>query len=116
MTELAGMRWTVMILCLALPLAVRGQEAPAAGGGRLAQADAVYRQGIVSLQQGDLAAARAAFEKAVQLSPRSPEGHNSLGWVLLAQGLIDPAIAQFQATLDLRVDFFQAHINLSNAF
>ena len=93
-----------------------GQDGSAPVTGRAAQADAVYQQGIVSLQQGDLASARTAFEKAVQLSPRSPEGHNSLGWVLLAQKQVDPAIVQFQAALDLRADFFQAHMNLSSAF
>ena len=79
---------------------------PASHAHVAAQADAIYRQGIAALQQRDLASARAAFEKAVQLQPRSPEGHNSLGWVLLAQKQVDPAIAQFQAALDLRHGFF----------
>src|SRR5262249_22540379 len=51
----------------------------------------------------------------VKLSPRSPEGHNSLGWVLLAMRDLDGAIAQFNAALDLRTDFFQAYSNLSSA-
>jgi Tfp pilus assembly protein PilF len=109
-------RLDALILFVALPFVVHGQEVNAPVVGRAAQADAVYRQGITSLQQGDLAAARTAFEKAVQLSPRSPEGHNSLGWVYLAQHQVDLAIAQFQAALDLRTDFFQAHMNLSTAF
>ena len=79
----------MVIVCVVLPSGLRAQDASAVG--RAAQADAVYRQGITSLQQGDLAAARTAFEKAVQLSPRSPEGHNSLGWVLLAQQRAQPA-------------------------
>src|SRR6266403_3468301 len=106
----------MVIVCVVLPSGLRAQDASVPVVGRAAQADAVYRQGIASLQQGDLASARTAFEKAVQLSPRSPEGHNSLGWVYLAQHQVDLAIAQFQAALDLRVDFFQAHMNLSTAF
>src|SRR5580692_1632519 len=110
------MKLTVLVLWVALPCALPGQDTSAPVVGRAAQADAIYRQGIAALQQRDLASARAAFEKAVQLQPRSPEGHNSLGWVLMAQKQVDPAIAQFQAALDLRADFFQAHMNLSTAF
>ena len=80
-------------LCAAVPflfctLAVNGvaqstktSEADVASG-----AIATYQKGMIALQQGDLAAARAAFERVVRLAPNSPEGHNSLGWVLLAQG------------------------------
>jgi Tfp pilus assembly protein PilF len=111
-----GVTLRMLALCMLLPVASRGQTADAPVAGRAEQADAIYRQGIAALQQGDLASARAAFEKAVQLLPRSPEGHNSLGWVLLAQKQVDPAIAQFQAALDVRPDFFQAHLNLSSAY
>jgi Flp pilus assembly protein TadD len=107
---------TVLIMFVPLTMGLRAQDASAPGGGRAAQADASYRVGITALQQGDLASARTAFEKTVQLQPRSPEAHNSLGWVLMAQKQVDPAIAQFQAALDLRADFFQAHMNLSSAF
>src|ERR1700726_774276 len=110
------MKLTVLVLWVALPCALPGQDTSAPVVGRAAQADAIYRQGIAALQQRDLVSARAAFEKAVQLQPRSPEGHNSLGWVLLAQKQVDLAIAQFQAALDLRMDFFQAHMNLSSAY
>src|SRR5260370_33184186 len=53
--------------------------------------DAVYQKGIRSLQKGDLAAARAAFEKVVRLAPNAPEGHNSLGWVLMTTRQLDEA-------------------------
>src|ERR1700704_571212 len=45
-------------------------------------ADALYKQGLLSVQKGDLVGARTTFEKVVRLEPNSPEGHNSLGWVL----------------------------------
>src|SRR5207302_1016856 len=66
-------------------------------------------------QKGDLVSARADFEKVVRLAPNSPEGHNSLGWVLLAQGEIDSAIVHFRAAVKLNPDFALAHMNFSSA-
>src|SRR5260370_3865792 len=77
--------------------------------------DNLYKQGIRSLQQRDLDAARADFEKVVRLAPNAPEGHNSLGWVLMSTGKIDDAITQFHTALRLKADFLQAHINLAIA-
>src|SRR5580704_9416099 len=98
-----------LIALLATPLRVSAQD-------RGAQADEIYGRGITALQQGDLATAKADFEKVVAIQPRSPEAHNSLGWVLLAQQQVDAAIAQIGAALDLRPDLFQAHINMANAY
>jgi Flp pilus assembly protein TadD len=75
------------------------------------QANAEYAQGVSALQRGDLAAARAAFEKVLHLVPNNPEAHNSLGWVLLAQGQTDDAIFHFRAALRAKPAFAQAHIN-----
>jgi len=50
---------------------------------------------MTALQRGDLVSARAEFEKVVRFAPGSPEGHNSLGWVLLAQGDIDLRLRNF---------------------
>ncbi len=80
-----------------------------------AAANSFYNQGLDALQRQDLAGARAAFEKTIKLIPRSPEPHNSLGWVLLAQGETDAAIVQFKAAVNLKPDFAQAHMNLSRA-
>ena len=77
--------------------------------------DNLYKQGIGSLQEGDLDAARANFEKVVGLAPNAPEGHNSLGWVLMSIGKTDDAITQFRTALKLNADFLQAHINLAHA-
>ena len=93
---------------LAMPFRATAQNSAA-------QADEIYGQGITALQQGDLATAKADFERVVAIQPRSADAHNSLGWVLLAQKQVDPAIKQFGAALDLRPDFFQAHINMANA-
>src|SRR5437899_12896119 len=79
------------------------------------RAQAIYSQGMGALQKGDLNSARASFEKVVRLAPSSPEAHNSLGWVLMEQAQIDPAIAQFRVALKLKANFVQAHVNLANA-
>ena len=64
------------------------QSAPPAKADAASRATAAYAHGMSALQKGDLVSARADFEKVVRLAPKSPEGHNSLGWVLLAQGEI----------------------------
>src|SRR5437763_15385240 len=61
------------------------------------RAQAIYSGGMAALQKGDLDAARSSFEKVVRLAPSSPEAHNSLGWVLMQQGQINPWVAQFRA-------------------
>jgi len=81
----------------------------------VAAANSLYNQGMQALDRRDLEGARAAFEKTLQLVPRSPEPHNSLGWVLLAQGKTDAAIAEFKTAVKLKPDFAQAHMNLSRA-
>src|ERR1700687_6438401 len=80
-----------------------------------AKANAIYRQVMSALSKGDLVLARASFEKVLQLAPNSPEAHNSLGWVMMAQGEIDDATAEFHTALRLNPQFALAHMNLSNA-
>ncbi len=82
---------------------------------RSSQAEAPYRQGLAALHSGDLVKARAAFEQVVKLAPGSAEGHNLLGWVLLAQEHSAESISQFRIALRLKPDFAQAHMNLANA-
>ena len=114
-------RLTLVLMCLAGCTFIFGQDvnqAPSAAKPKSAgagQVQRIYRQGMAALERRDLAAARAAFEKVVRLAPKSPEGHNSLGWVLLAQGEAQPAISQFRTALQFKPDFEQAHINLANA-
>ena len=96
----------------ALPAA---QSAGAAKEDAAARASATYQEGLSALQQGDLVAARAAFERVLRLMPQSPEGHNSLGWVLFAQNEVDAAIGHYRTALKWRPEFVQAHVNLANA-
>ena len=101
---------------LSEPVLFAAQQPGTKEADRIAQANSIYGRGMLALQQGDLKAARAAFEKVIRIVPNSPEGHNSLGWVLLAEEQIEPAIRQFHTAIQLKPDFPQAHINLANAF
>ncbi|MGH9816859.1 MAG: hypothetical protein ACRD6I_12335, partial [Candidatus Acidiferrales bacterium] len=55
----------VVLACAFSLLAQRSSDA--------ARAQASYQRGLEAVQQGNLAAARMAFERAVKLSPQSPE-------------------------------------------
>jgi Tfp pilus assembly protein PilF len=105
-----------LLFCIFLfPSVIRAQSEAGGKSAVSPAAAATYAQGIQALQQGDLAAAQAGFEKAIRLAPLSPEAHNSLGWVYLAQRKTQPAIAQFNAALRLKPNFEQAHMNLATA-
>ena len=105
----------IVILLIAITLPAIAQNAISQKKTNKLAVDALYNQGVRSLQKGDLAAARAAFEKVVRLAPNAPEGHNSLGWVLLKTGNLDEAVAQLRAAVKLKPEFVEAHINLANA-
>src|SRR5690348_984891 len=80
----------------------KGQSASSPPSDTASRATTIYKRGLSALQKGDLDSARTAFETVVRLAPQSPEGHNSLGWVLLARDQVDPAISQFQKALTLK--------------
>src|SRR5713101_1376369 len=105
-----------LLVVFLLPWILLAQNSASQEKRQAAQADEAYAKGISALQQGDVASAQAAFESVVRMAPNSAEGHNSLGWVFLAQEQTDFAIRQFRAALRLKPDFAQAHINLANAF
>src|SRR2546426_12445938 len=54
-----------------------GQSAGPAKADAASRASATYQQGLAALRQGDLAFARAAFERVLRLRPASPEGGKS---------------------------------------
>src|SRR5690349_20280876 len=105
----------LVFLCCAGALKCAAQSASSAKADAASRATVTYQHGMSALQKGDLDSARADFEKVVRLAPQSPEGHNSLGWVLLAQDQVDSAIKQFQSAVKLKPDFAQAHVNFANA-
>src|ERR1700687_5731022 len=105
----------IVTLLIAIALPAISQNAISQKKMDKSAVDTLYHQGLRSLQKGDLAAARAAFEKVVQLAPNAPEGYNSLGWGLMNTGNLDEAIAQLRTAVKLKADFVEAHINLANA-
>ena len=100
--------WSLLLVSLADLAFTQAQNS-------LPPAEATYRQGLAALQSGDLATARVAFEHVVKVAPGYAEGHNLLGWVLLAQEHVAESISQFRIALRLKPDFAQAHMNLANA-
>ena len=65
----------IVILLIAIALPAIAQNAISQKQKKMDKpaVDALYQQGVRSLQKGDLAAARAAFEKVVRLAPNAPE-------------------------------------------
>ena len=67
------------------------------------------------MQSGDMNAARADFEKAVRLNPRSADAQNMLGQVLLQQDDLDEAISHFRTLVGLRPKLAIARAYLAQA-
>src|SRR2546426_6730243 len=57
-----------------------GQSAGPAKADAASRASATYQQGLSALRQGDLAFARAAFERVLRLLPPNPGGDKFLRW------------------------------------
>ena len=54
-----------------------------------------YNLGNTLQEQGDLDAAIASYNKALQLNPNHPDAHNNLGNSLKEKGNLDAAIASY---------------------
>lgn len=101
-------------------IALRGDDLDGAGE-RLAQAEARAPDSseVCALrarwrsQKGDLAGARAAFERAILLDPGSARARHDYGALLMSQGELEGARNQFQALNDIRPGDPQALIGLA---
>jgi len=109
----------------ALELALQHHQA-----GRLAEADALYRQilavqpnhpdalhllGLVACQAGHSDAAVGWIRQAIALKPNYPEAYNNLGAALRDKGQLDEAIASCRQAIALRPNYPEAFSNLGNA-
>jgi len=98
--------------------------------GRLAEAEALYRQilavdprhadalhllGVVAAQAGRHDVAVELMTKAVTLKPNYPQAHTNLGNALSEKGRLDEAIASHRRAIALKPDFSEGHSNLGNA-
>ncbi len=97
--------------------------------GRLAQAEAAYRQaleqqpeeaealhllGMLYLQSDRLDLAVEYIKRAIQRRPDVPDYHYDLGIALAAQRRVTEAEQQFRSAIELKPDFAEAHNNLGN--
>jgi tetratricopeptide (TPR) repeat protein len=71
--------------------------------------------GAANAGMGNLDAAVASFNKALEIKPDYAEAHNSLGIALQNLGRLDEAIVGFNKALEIRPDFVEAHNNLGIA-
>ncbi len=98
-------------------------------GGRLAPAEALYRQilevapnhpdalhllGMIAHHSGKNETAIELIKKAIRVNPYSPSFYNNLATVLRAHGRLDEAASYYQQALSIRPDYADAHNNLGN--
>jgi Tfp pilus assembly protein PilF len=97
---LFGMKLACILLVAQLS---RASQTPGTSTAQTASPSAAaLAAGMKLLQDHDLAGAENSFDKAVKLDPQNAAARNMLGWVLLAQSKLDPAIAQFHAALAIK--------------
>src|SRR5260370_12555718 len=85
---------TALLLLFCAAAAMRAaQSAGSAKADAASRASATYKQGMSALRKGDLASARADFEKVVRLAPKNPARHNPPPRVFLPHRQINPPIS-----------------------
>lgn len=75
-----------------------------------------FRQGFVSLHQGELKAARPALEAAAREAPSAPGAHYALGLLEALEGRGDAAVMAFQRALKAEPGFAPAARHLADLF
>src|SRR2546430_13309404 len=88
-------------LYLLLAFCCASFEARAQTKDKATTAQAAYAQGLEALKNKNFSAAQIEFQKASNLSPRSPEPHNSLGFVLMMKGDMPAAVREFNIAIKL---------------
>jgi len=99
--------------------------------GRLAEASAVFEQGLVIDPEakeiynalgfahsglGRYAEAVAAHQHYVELAPSEPNAHDSLGMTYHEAGRYEEALAEFARALELDPEFHFAHLHLGDVY
>jgi tetratricopeptide (TPR) repeat protein len=74
--------------------------------------DALYRLGLIRLQQSRFADAELLFRRAVKVDPRSADAQLHLAVALTGLKRHDDAVRRCEKALSLRPDFAEAHSNL----
>ena len=71
--------------------------------------------GIALAGRGQVDAAIAHYQKALEIKPDYAEAHNNLGNALAGRGQVDAAIAHYRKALEIKPDYAEAHNNLGIA-
>jgi tetratricopeptide (TPR) repeat protein len=74
--------------------------------------DALYRLGLISLQQDRFADAELLFRRAAKVDPRSADAQLHLAVALTGLNRHEDAVCRYEKTLALKPDFAEAHSNL----
>lgn len=72
-----------------------------------------FDKGNTALQHNDLAAARKAFEKAIQIYPQYAGAYNNLGLIAMKNGDRAAALAAFQQAVHINDHYALASVNLA---
>ena len=64
-----------------------------------------YNLGCYPGERGQVDAAIAHYQKALEIKPDYAEAHNNLGAIMARRGQIDAAIAHFQKALEIKPDY-----------
>ncbi len=81
----------------------------------LSYADARYNHGNAQVARGEFAAARASYERALEIKPDFTEAYSNLGAILQELGRLDDAVANCERALLIKPDYAEAHNSLGNA-
>jgi protein O-mannosyl-transferase len=71
--------------------------------------------GAALAERGQIDAAVAHFQKALEIKPNYAIAHNNLGRIMVERGQIDAAIGHFQKALEINPGYAEAHFNIGVA-
>jgi superkiller protein 3 len=71
--------------------------------------------GLALAGRGQVEAAIAHYQKALEIKPDHAAAHNNLGLALVSLGRVDEAIAHFQKVIEIEPNYADAHNNLGAA-
>jgi tetratricopeptide (TPR) repeat protein len=79
------------------------------------QFDALYRLGLIRLQQGRFGEAVKLFRRAIKSDPQSADSHHHLAVALSGSDRHDEAIERYQKALTINPELAEAHNNLAHS-
>ena len=82
----------------------RAAELSGGGGGALADPDAVFNQGLINWNAGNIGEAKAQFAETLELDPNHGEAHYWVGMANLNEGDLAGAKIAFERYVELEPD------------